>query len=317
MMVMRRAYRYAFLGLLLVGLAALNWRVGHSQADESRFYAITGHSVSGDFLALYRAVPYPEFVHGYPITDAFINKEGIEVQYFNRARFERLPDGRVIRTALGSLLYSAGRQAAGTDENPATCRSFSTGYLVCMDFLTFFDAHGGLEQFGAPIARAERAGDRIVQYFEYARFEWIPELADPQLRTSLGDLGRQYFFEAGENMALLEDAGNSLSVIDITGLRAHAFPAATSARLGENLSLFVIVQNQTYKAVSGARIILLVESETGQAYRHEAVSNENGFAEIRLPILPAYFSEGKVTVRALASYDGLENDTLTSFQIVR
>lgn len=316
MMVMRRAFRYAFLALLLVGLAALSWQVGHSQGEDSRYFSATGHYVRGEFLTFYSAVPYPELVYGFPITDAFINNQGIEVQYFNRARFERSSNGEIARTPLGRLLYTPGRILADIDETPAACRSFTSGFPVCMNFLTFFDAHGGLEQFGLPISRAEKAGDRTVQYFEYARLEWRPEQDDPQLLVSLSDLGRSYFYEVGEDMVYMSSSANPPSVIDITGLQVHTFTASTSARLGESLSLFVIVQNQTYKAVPGANILLEVTGLDGLTYRHAVTANDNGFAEIRLPLLTNYFPAGKVTVRATASYDGLEKLTLTSFTIL-
>jgi hypothetical protein len=69
---------------------------------------------------------------------------------------------------------------------------------VCTDdhFQGFWSGNGGLYQFGYPVApgRVERAADgreRLVQYFERARFEYHPEQAGTKYDVLLGLLGNE------------------------------------------------------------------------------------------------------------------------------
>jgi hypothetical protein len=66
-----------------------------------------------------------------------------------------------------------------------------TGHNVHGVFLTFYRAHNGAENFGAPLTEALWERDRIVQYFERARFEYHPENPEPY-RVQLGLLGELY-----------------------------------------------------------------------------------------------------------------------------
>src|SRR5438105_6654057 len=66
----------------------------------TRFYAETGHSVSGDFLDFYKSTPNAAELFGLPLTEEFPQQLAggaiFSVQYFERARFEYhadLPEG--------------------------------------------------------------------------------------------------------------------------------------------------------------------------------------------------------------------------------
>ncbi len=67
-----------------------------------------------------------------------------------------------------------------------------TGQAIRGRFLEYWQAHGGLQQFGYPISPfmedTGEAGSRYVQYFERARFELHPEKARPH-DVLLGRLG--------------------------------------------------------------------------------------------------------------------------------
>jgi hypothetical protein len=86
---------------------------------------------------------------------------------------------------------------------PEECRFFpETQHSVCHGFLAFWQAHGGLEQFGFPLTeeRTEVIEGRAltVQYFERARFEFHPELSGTGDEVLLSDLGRQILRLRGE-----------------------------------------------------------------------------------------------------------------------
>jgi hypothetical protein len=58
-------------------------------------------------------------------------------------------------------------------------------------FLDFWRANGQVKVFGYPISEEIVEGDRVVQYFERARFEYHPELAGTPFQVQLGLLGRE------------------------------------------------------------------------------------------------------------------------------
>ncbi len=312
---MPRGYRYIFLGLLLLGLAAFSWKVGHSQSADSEYFSQTGHFVEGDFLSFYYSAHDPQLVFGFPLTEAFINREGVMVQYFQRARFELTAGGQVRLTPIGRALYEPGRPLSNLDSNPATCRIFDTGFPVCMDFLAFFDAHGGVDQFGRPISRSEVDGMRIVQYFEYARLEWYPETDDPRLQVQLGLLGWLYFHDQKEDPGRLISSATP-NVINITSLRVHAFPAATTAREGDTLSIFVVVQDQAFSPVEAADLVVAITGSDVLQGIYQVVTNAHGFAELTLLVPPGITPGTKVMVDVTASFAGLSKSTRTSFRVV-
>ena len=212
--------------LALVGVFCLLFTLGGSvqaQTTDSEYFAQTGHNVSGEFLRYYRSVPNPTLVFGYPLTEQFISKDGKNVQYFQRARFEADPSQGVKLTPLGRETYTPDRQLV--INNQFACRTFTeTGYSVCFAFLEFFEQNGDVAQFGYPISPFEFRNNQIVQYFENARFEWRPGMAEGQ-RVGLTDLGRIYFDQLGEDLAFLKpasrgDAGPNL----VLSLQVHAFP---------------------------------------------------------------------------------------------
>jgi hypothetical protein len=89
--------------------------------------------------------------------------------------------------------------------NTATQRYFpQTGHLLQGDFLRFWQTHGGLATFGAPISGIlhEPNGDgsrRVyaVQWFEKARLERHPETHHPRFAILLGLVGRESVYVRG------------------------------------------------------------------------------------------------------------------------
>ena len=105
----------------------------------------------------YESISEPELIYGFPITKMYLdtNKDHL-VQYFEKARFEYIPENppelRVQISDLGRLMYTPG-QSLPTPENFPACRNYpETKKRVCYAFLTFFDEYGGVGQFGYPIS---------------------------------------------------------------------------------------------------------------------------------------------------------------------
>jgi lipoprotein-anchoring transpeptidase ErfK/SrfK len=174
-----------------------------SLADEIYFQQ-TGHHVSGAFLRYWWNQGGLD-IFGFPLTEKF-EVNGVETQYFERARFEYYPDNdanfRVLLGHLGRAL-TAGRQEAAF--NPITGvaqyqdskdrRFFSeTGHFLAYGFKSYWEQNGGLYIFGLPISEefSETGADGVthtVQYFERARFEYHPEFAGTRYAVELGRIG--------------------------------------------------------------------------------------------------------------------------------
>lgn len=69
-----------------------------------------------------------------------------------------------------------------------------TRQSVSHDFLKLWQGQGGLDAFGFPIGAEQMKGDTLVQQFERARFEWLPENAGAggaQPQVGLSNLGQE------------------------------------------------------------------------------------------------------------------------------
>jgi hypothetical protein len=163
---------------------------------DRRYFPQTGHVVCGSFLRLWER--YGLDIFGYPITEA-IAYDGVVIQYFQRARME------LYRGESWPRLGNLGREWLSRQPpqphvppcpyTPPSERSRyfpETGHTVIGGFLDFWEHRGGLDIFGYPISNEFREGNRTVQYFQRARFEWHPE-NPPNYRVQLGLLGQQVY----------------------------------------------------------------------------------------------------------------------------
>ncbi len=108
----------------------------------------------------------------------------------------RLGRGGVVLLALALLIggpRARAQQPPGDMTFPQTGQTLSNAH----GFLSYWQAHGGLAQFGYPLsaesAEISPTDGRLVltQWFERNRFEWHPENPDPQYQVLLGLLGRE------------------------------------------------------------------------------------------------------------------------------
>jgi hypothetical protein len=161
-------------------------------------FSATGHTIKGNFLRYFEAMGGLESL-GYPITEAF-EQEGRRVQYFEYARLEDHPDNPgqpvVKLSMLGERLGRRQPPLRPSRVPPASSQKSryypETGHALSGDFLAYFDAHGGLDRFGFPIAEPLVAGGSLVQDFQRARLMWQPHPSSGQ-RVALEPSGRVYF----------------------------------------------------------------------------------------------------------------------------
>ncbi len=313
-----RALNWPFSLIAALCLLAVQWTSANAQNSNSEYFDQTGHNVQGEFLQYYRKVANPTLVYGYPITEAFQSKDGLRVQYFQRARFEyhpELPEGQRIRlTLIGANLYTPSIPL--TFDNPFACRVFpETGYPVCFTFLEFFDANGGLAQFGYPVSPFEYKDNVIVQYFQYARFEWQPWNSENQ-RVVLTDLGRVYFDKMNEDPGLLPPAPPSNSATDllVLSLQVRAFVQKAVTLTNDQQTIFIVVQDQRSQPVNGASCTTVVRWPDGHSDSNVVQVNSTGVALVGLSF--SNQPQGKlIYTDVTCSFNGLTGSTSTSFRI--
>lgn len=310
---MRKFASLVILSLMLIPA----WIPVYAQTGGSRYFSETGHNLTGDFLTYYESNPSSEYIFGYPITEQIPSRDGKTVQYFQRARFEYYadqPEGQRIKlTALGREMYvPSGPLDVGSS---FSCRTYNeTGYSVCFAFLDFFDANGGVTQFGYPISAFEYHENKIVQYFEQARLEWQPWKPEGA-RVVISDLGRAYFDKLGEDPALLlpvSPLDDKPAVITEIHVRAFVLKAVTLAN--DSQSFFVIVQDQNMQPVPGAACTAVVNWPNGAKDSTLLTSDTNGVGIIGLAFSNQPYGS-LIYTEITCNYNGLIGNTITSFRI--
>jgi hypothetical protein len=172
---------------------------------ERRCFDATGYCVGVRFLAYWDAHGGLAR-NGYPISDALLERledgQIYVVQYFERVRLEYHPEHppatEVLLGQLGRRVLT-GVTSAPTAITPAMAGYTyfaETGHNVGPRFGAYWQANGGLAQFGYPLTelfeeRLEDGKTYQVQYFERARFELHPENAGTPYEILLGQFGRR------------------------------------------------------------------------------------------------------------------------------
>ena len=274
--------RKLFVFIVTVGLLSTGWVPAHAQQTQTvKFFSETGHNVKGDFLKFYSGNTNAIFLYGYPLTEEFKNKNGLLVQYFQRARFEYhadLAEGqRVTTTALGRETYES--TGALNAANSFACRAYTeTGFSVCFAFLEFFDQYGGVSQFGYPISAFEYHENKLVQYFEKARLEWQPWKLEGQ-RVVVSDLGRVYFDKLREDPSLLTQVkplDNTIQTVTSLQVRAFVWKAVTQST--DSQMIYIITQDQTLQPVANANCTTLVHWPDHRIDTNSITTKQNGVA---------------------------------------
>lgn len=174
-------------------------------SDAFVYFPETGHNVGLKFKQFYDVHGGLD-IFGLPLTEVTTDIEtGLQVQYFERARFELHPDpsgeSTVSLSLIGSTLTKERTEPAFTwltsslDPNRTFFRE--SGHTLGGAFGWFWQTRGGLPVFGYPISEEftelNPADGKLylVQYFQRARFEYHPENQGTPYEVMLGALGRQ------------------------------------------------------------------------------------------------------------------------------
>lgn len=210
----QRTHRALFLALTVLLVAGTIGSVAPPKALAAptpstpfRYFKETGHNIGGRIKTFYEQNGGVA-IFGLPLTEVI--KEGsLEVQYFERAKFELHPE--LDQAYYVSLTQLARPFATGRSEeafapragasNANTTYFPQTGQNITLGFRTFWQRNGGLPVFGYPLSGefSEVSPDDgktyTVQYFERAKFEYHPET--PQNPVQLARLGAQALDQSG------------------------------------------------------------------------------------------------------------------------
>ena len=143
-------------------------------------------------------------INGYPISDELVRvlEDGrrYRVQYFERVRLEDHPENAYPHDVLlGQFGRRFHRADARVAQQPGGLYFAETGHNPRGRFAAYWEANGGLAQFGYPpteefTERLEDGRVHTLQYFERARLEYHPENAAPH-DVLLGQFGRRVLAE--------------------------------------------------------------------------------------------------------------------------
>ena len=177
--------------ILVEDNVSTRWETGDGYA----FFTLTGQFVSHGFLRWYDR-NYGLEVLGYPRTGQ-IQENGKTVQYFQRGRLEFFPDDpdpdkQVQLGMMGQEAIAGKTIGPAPDPLPAGRKLIpDTNHSIGPEFLNYFEARGGVAQFGNPISEDLFENGFWVQYFQKARFEYHPDVekagGNPVLLGLLGD----------------------------------------------------------------------------------------------------------------------------------
>ena len=201
--------------LAMVGLLVTMFPVAGAgsvaQAQASRFFPETGHTVKGRFLT-YWNTHGALAQQGYPISEEMQEQSDTDgkvytMQYFQRAVFEYHPEVadpnfQVLLSLLGVFYYNEkyGGNAPNQQTSTTNPRKFTeTGKTIGGAFRKYWEGHGQLAQQGYPISDEFQEVSQTdgktytVQYFQRAVFEYHPEFAGTASEVLLSLLGVFYY----------------------------------------------------------------------------------------------------------------------------
>lgn len=248
--------------IVLILLLALPGAVVSAQQVDGEY--VNGHNVTGKFYAFYHSVPDSLRILGYPITEAFEDQNGKEMQYFQRGRLE-VENGEVVISDLGNTLYDVNDDVITNNDKKSLCEDFGTGFNVCYDFLVFYKRNNGEKYFGKPISPRFQIDENMptMQYFDNVRMEYHPN-NPPGEKIVFSELGRMAFDMLHNDPSMLYRADiNTNAPIITVNLQTHAFVKNVLAQPGTDQTIYVIVQDDQFQPIENAIVYATLHYPNG------------------------------------------------------
>lgn len=286
-----------------------------------RFFGETGHWVRGEFYDLWNTAANPMLAYGFPITDELPDPEtpGVIKQYFERALFTYDPSRptgfRVDVEPIGLIKYANDNYKvldapALSPDHPACLYDRTTDKLICYAFRDFYVNNGGAGVFGRPVSNVVMLGDRLVQYFERARFEWRPDLPSGK-RVALANIGEELFDLYEKPISRAPAQGSNISA-PIISLRARISVKKATTSSTDTQSIYTIVQDQQLRRLNGALVDVEVSLPSGRVI-HNAGTTTDGVTIITFDQEDE--PSGLVKISVVIEIAGKQLTTWYSYQI--
>ncbi len=286
-----------------------------------QYFPETGYQVQYAFLQFFNAYG-GEDVFGYPITNEYQDPiSGVVMQYFDNARFEWWPDSeasqRVKLGLLGDELEL--RSVADPRQDGEVCwPSDVTGYFICDDFLTFYQAHGGKLVFGPPIGDAYTVNNIRAQNFQRMQMILVPDSGVVAI-SSLGRYSCEDRYETlrCEELSEVKCPPQNQALVMPLNLKVNV--EHTKRRQGDSQILRANVEDAAGNQLCGQVVTFKLNFDAvgsngirPEEQRFEAVTNTNGVAEITITQRDGP-NGADVTVLAEVDYDGILYPSTTQY----
>ena len=295
----------AFLLVLILVVFAFNTAEAQNGGEQ---HFPGNYVVTGEFLKFYLSAPDPQLLFGNAISNVMI-EAGTPVQYFDRARFElkETEKGPQVELAtLGSFL-----SPTDSEESPAsaTCRYFpKTGHRVCFDLLQFYNEYDGPKYFGNPESEMISERGQLVQYFEYARFEYHFNMA-PGLKVGLTNIGQLAMKKRYSTAPQTSPDIIFGKLREVTDIQARAYVSRALVSPGSTNTLYVVVHLPDFTGVAQANVNVSVQIGDQTTDLAVQETDEDGIAKIEIP---AYDLKPRETVQLIVEVNYGEQTVKTS-----
>jgi lipoprotein-anchoring transpeptidase ErfK/SrfK len=150
---------------------------------------------------------------------------------------------------------------------PRTVFIPESGQTIDGVFLDFWRAAGGEAAYGNPISREFDRNGRIVQYYEYARFEYIPESAEGSV-VQLGNIG---FELRPSNVMRITSGGESKEIEQFALISRAWLPVPSDVATQPTTADFIYVPETGHTVMFGLKALW---EYIGEGYLGNPISEE-------------------------------------------
>jgi hypothetical protein len=295
-----------------------------AETERQQYFPETGRWVRDEFLDYYQSHGGLQ-TFGYPISERYTD-QGIEIQYFQKARLEWHPHNPdPYKVQLGLLGVELGFQQPAVNAPLSSTRDKvyfpETGHTLAYVFLDYFKANGGINTFGYPISEMYFEGRYIVQYCQRLKMIWDPD--DATSPVQIGHLGELYLADHKDCLPpeALVTAGariqTTVPALSASVTAIHTIVALRYSVLSQNYAqtITVLVTDNNGQPRPDAQVSLTFFEES---VNHTVLGNKDvltdvqGYAQLSLPF-DEWDRGTEVTVRANAKYGALTTTAQNMF----
>ena len=150
---------------------------------------------------------------------------------------------------------------------PRTVYIPESGHTIDGVFLDFWRAVGGAAAYGNPITTEYTLNGRIVQYYQFARFEYVPDDASGTV-VHLGEIGYEL---RPSSVMRLTNGTTSQEIQDYTRITRAWLPVTSDLAAKPTTETFVYVADTGHTVANGFKTLW---ESIGQGYLGNPVSEE-------------------------------------------